>query len=180
MFWASPALTLTDPLKNHCFLFNPSIHPLSNTYPGSGRWAALAAGGPSLFSPWPHQPALTRGSWGIPRSVRRYNLAIWTWVCPMGLFPAGHAWNTSLWRRPGGFLTRCPPTTSIGSFQRKVAAALLQVPHGWLNFSPYPWERRQPPSWGNPFQLIISAFSQSWPILHDLGEGSKEDWQFKI
>ncbi len=65
-------------------------------------------GDPRLPFPWPHQPALTRG---IPRrsqagaGIKSLHLDL---GLPRGLLPAGHARNTSLGRRPGGILTRCP------------------------------------------------------------------------
>ncbi len=52
-----------------------------------------------------------------------------------------------------------PRTTSTGSFQRKGAAALLQVPNAWPHLSPYGKGRLQPYFCGKPFQLLVSAVS---------------------
>uniref|UniRef100_A0A3B3ZPB0 GABA(C) receptor n=1 Tax=Periophthalmus magnuspinnatus TaxID=409849 RepID=A0A3B3ZPB0_9GOBI len=85
-----------------------TIHPFSSAYPGPGR------GGSSLSRD--SQTSLTpdtssSSSGGTPR---RSQPSRETWSLqrvlglPRGLLLVGHAQNTSLGRRPGGILSRCP------------------------------------------------------------------------
>uniref|UniRef100_A0A3B4AVH5 Uncharacterized protein n=1 Tax=Periophthalmus magnuspinnatus TaxID=409849 RepID=A0A3B4AVH5_9GOBI len=75
---------------------NPSIHFL-----------LLIRGTPRLPSPWTRPPAPPVGPQGIPRPAERQSLQRVLGL-PRGLLPVGHAQNTSLGRRPGGILSRCP------------------------------------------------------------------------
>ncbi len=66
-------------LLSSCFL--RSIHQSIHCQPLIWGWvvqAEFSAGGTRLPFPWPHQAALTEGSWHTPRPVQRYNLSTWT------------------------------------------------------------------------------------------------------
>ncbi|TWW71201.1 hypothetical protein D4764_17G0006840 [Takifugu flavidus] len=89
-------------------LYDPSIHPSSTAYPGSGRGgSSLRREAQTSLSP----ATSSSSSGGIPRrsqasqetkSLQRV-LGL-----PGGLLPEGHALNTSPGRRPGAIRTRCP------------------------------------------------------------------------
>ncbi|KAI3364219.1 hypothetical protein L3Q82_011018 [Scortum barcoo] len=81
------------------------LHPLG---PGPGRGgSSLSRDAQTSLTP-DTSSSSSGGPRGVPRPAERHSLSSVSWVFPEGLLPVGHAWNTSLGRRPGGIQNRCP------------------------------------------------------------------------
>ena len=148
--------------------FHPSIHPSIHLHPLiRGRVAEVAVPAGSPEPPFSRATS-ARSDWGIPRlsqaSVEIYSPSTWSSVYPV----ASSQLDVPGTPPEGGEQVASLPdaqTTSTGSSLHKGAAALLRVPPGWPSFSPYPYVRRRPPSWGNPLRPLVSviSFFRSWP-----------------
>ncbi|XP_054645167.1 afadin- and alpha-actinin-binding protein-like isoform X2 [Dunckerocampus dactyliophorus] len=85
----------------------------------------FSVGKPRLPGPRPPPPAPPGGHQGVPRPAVRQSLQCVLGL-PRGLLPAGHAWNTSPGRRPGGIRTRCSSHLSwLLLFMRRSSGSTL-------------------------------------------------------